>query len=281
MTVVTVVFGYRDRKRRRHASRIADRRELLVRHDDEIRHVIEAVEHGRVGTRYVEDGVGVLRGGELHDRPSRRMSTARFAGRSADASSSRPEARLDDQALQELGVEPMHVLERVEQRESRIGAEEDGRIAVGQVQVDEQRRALRQLRQHGRDVDRRGGRATPPFAPTKAKTGPPATWRCADRARRVIAASKSACRSGSARTSVTPARIPSSINAGSSEEASSMTLVAGCCRFSAVSVEGSLTAAADIDQKDIRLRRSRIEQRAEIRSQVSVETAAPMRERAP
>jgi hypothetical protein len=68
---------------------------------------------------------------------------------------------------------------------------------------------------------------TPPLAPTNAKTGPPATGaRCPSS--RVIAASNSACFSGWTTYSLTPARIPSSISAGSSAAASSTTLVAGC-----------------------------------------------------
>ena len=179
-----------------------------------------------------------LSGGELHDRADPTHvdhAVGRMVGgrQQVDAG-----ARLDDQALQELGVEAIHVLERVEQRESRIRAEEDCRIAVGQVQVDEQRRALdrgtstvatltavvvvpRRLSHRRRQrPDRQDLRAlTEETGNRRIEVGRP--------------------RLGLASTSLTPARIPSSINAGSSDEASRMTLVAGCCRFSAVRVEGN------------------------------------------
>ena len=41
-----------------------------------------------------------------------------------------------DQAVEERLVEPMDVLERVDHREARLGAEEDRGIAVGEVQID-------------------------------------------------------------------------------------------------------------------------------------------------
>ena len=70
---------------------------------------------------------------------SRRSSIGRDAGRSADAREVETGRGVDDEALQERGIEPVHVLERVEHRETRVDAEEHRRVAVGEVQIDQQR----------------------------------------------------------------------------------------------------------------------------------------------
>ena len=81
------------------------------------------------------------------------------AGRRAARRAEQIEARLvpDDEAAEVRGVEPVDVLERVEHRESRLAAEEHRGVAAGDVQVDQQRRVGRDLRQRRRDVhgDRR------------------------------------------------------------------------------------------------------------------------------
>ena len=66
--------------------------------------------------------------------------------------------RVNDQAAEERLVEPVGVLERVDDGEPRLGAEEHRRVAVRQVQIDQQRLARSSLRQRGRDVDRDRGR---------------------------------------------------------------------------------------------------------------------------
>ena len=79
---------------------------------------------------------------------------------------------------------------------------------------------------------------TPPLAPTNANTAPAAAIvRCPRR--RFTAALNSACASGSAMHSFTPARIASSISAGSIVDAIRITLIEGCFRFSSGSVDGS------------------------------------------
>ena len=60
---------------------------------------------------------------------------------------------------------------RVQQREPRIGAEEHGRIPVGQVQVDEQCRALAELRQRRRDVHGRSRRSDSALGADKREHG--------------------------------------------------------------------------------------------------------------
>ena len=66
--------------------------------------------------------------------------------------------RLHDQALEEGVVEAVDVVEGVDHREARLDAEEYRGVAVGQVQVDEQRPAACGAIELGRDVDRhRGG----------------------------------------------------------------------------------------------------------------------------
>ena len=52
----------------------------------------------------------------------------------------------------------MDALERVDHRELRLGAEEHGGVAVGDVEVDEER-AMLHRRERGGDVHRHGGRA--------------------------------------------------------------------------------------------------------------------------
>ena len=63
-----------------------------------------------------------------------------------------------DQPAEERLVQPVHVLERVDHREPRFGSEVDRSVAVGQVQIDQDRRTTRQLRQRGRDVRGHGRR---------------------------------------------------------------------------------------------------------------------------
>ena len=80
------------------------------------------------------------------------------AARSDEASKSRPAAGLDDEALEEGVVEAVDVVERVDHREAGFDAEEDGGVAMREVQVDEQRPPPT-ARELGRDVDGHGRRA--------------------------------------------------------------------------------------------------------------------------
>ena len=107
---------------------------------------------------------------------------------------------MHDEALQELRVEPVHVLERVEHENRGIGAKEDGRIA-DRPGADRSAAcaAGESFASAVATLTAVVVVPTPPLAPTKAKTGPPtALDRCPSK--RVIAASTSACRSGSAST---------------------------------------------------------------------------------
>ena len=53
-----------------------------------------------------------------------------------------PALRRRDQALQIGLVQPIDVFECVEHRETRLDAEKHGGVAMGQVQVNQQRRLL-------------------------------------------------------------------------------------------------------------------------------------------
>ena len=114
---------------------------------------LERIEHRRIGARHVQHDVTVVALGELEDRPDapdvhRRQHHAVGRRQKIDAA-----LGVDDQVPEERLVEPVRVLERVDDRESRLGAEEHGGIAVGHVQIDEQRAARFELRQRRRDVD--------------------------------------------------------------------------------------------------------------------------------
>ena len=65
----------------------------------------------------------------------------------------------DDEVPEERFVEAMRVLERVDDRESRLGAKKHGGVAVGDVQIDEKRALRVELRECRRDVDRHRRRA--------------------------------------------------------------------------------------------------------------------------
>ena len=78
---------------------------------------------------------------------------------------------MHDQPVEERLVEPVRVLERVDDREARLDAEEHGGIAVGDVQIDEQRRLSGELSASAvATLTATVVVPTPPFAPTKAKT---------------------------------------------------------------------------------------------------------------
>ena len=81
---------------------------------------------------------------------------------------------LHDEALEERLVEPVRVLHRVGHGEPRLGAQEDRRVAVGQVEVHQQRALVVAL--PARAPSRRSPRSvvvpTPPLAPMKAKIWP-------------------------------------------------------------------------------------------------------------
>jgi hypothetical protein len=66
-------------------------------------------------------------------------------------------------------IEAVSILDCVLDRESRIDTHEDGCIAAGLVQIDQQRSAgLAHGTQHGRDVHRDRRRADPAFGAYKA-----------------------------------------------------------------------------------------------------------------
>ena len=72
---------------------------------------------------------------------------------------SSPDLCFDDQLLQELPVEPVQVVDRVEQREARADAEEQRDLAEARLQVDDDRRPLAQPRELDAAVHRDRRRA--------------------------------------------------------------------------------------------------------------------------
>ena len=81
---------------------------------------------------------------------------------------------LDDQLAQELAIEPVQVVDRVEQAVARPHAEEQRDLAEARLQIDDDRRALAEPRQLDAAVDRRRSscrrrpwrRRTPASSPT-------------------------------------------------------------------------------------------------------------------
>ena len=71
----------------------------------------------------------------------------------------RARVRGRDQAAEERLVEAVRVLQRIDDREARLRAEQQRRVAVGDVQIREERLRRRHLRQRGRHVHGRRGRA--------------------------------------------------------------------------------------------------------------------------
>ena len=69
----------------------------------------------------------------------RRTSTGVSITRSDEASRSTPDLVCDDEAPEERLVEAVGVLQRIDDREARLGAKKHRRVAVGDVQIDEQR----------------------------------------------------------------------------------------------------------------------------------------------
>ena len=69
---------------------------------------------------------------------------------------------LDHQLAQELGVEAVQVVDRVEQRVAAPNPEKERHLSQSRLQVDDDRRAPREARHFHRAVDRerRGARAT-------------------------------------------------------------------------------------------------------------------------
>ena len=149
--------------------------QFLVGDHDDLLHRVEAVEHRRVRAADIEHDVPVVPRRGLDERAdTRRRPPARATFRSGDASRSGPALVLTHEALEERGVEPVGVLQRVGDGEPRLGAEVDGGIAVGEVQVHQQRRCPARMRASSvATLTAAVVVPTPPFAPRNAKTSPP------------------------------------------------------------------------------------------------------------
>ena len=175
----------------------------------------------RVGARHVEHDVAVKRTGAANSI-TRAGSASRRPGRSTrapdEASRSTPDAIWTTRPAEERLVEAMGVLERVDHREPRLDAEKHRGIAAGLVQVDQQRLdRVATFRAPSRRSRPRVVVPTPPLAPTKREdlAGHRAAVALLGRRARSPLRDRSSV-TGSATNSLTPARIASSISAGSS-----------------------------------------------------------------
>ena len=66
---------------------------------------------------------------------------------------------LGHQLAQELAIEPMQIVDGIEQREARADAEKERHLAEPVLQVDDHRRALAQARELDAAIDRQRRRA--------------------------------------------------------------------------------------------------------------------------
>ena len=225
-------------QRRRESSRGPNRCQFLVGDDHEPGCRFERLDH-HVGARHVEYDVAIVarRGFDQHSNAGRiNRRRARAIRRREERQSG---AGVADEPGEKGLVQPMHVLERVDDREARLRAEIDGGVAVGQVQIDESVEPRSLWDSAVATLVATVVVPTPPLAPMNAKTSPIVLGACAVVTRPTAALSSGAV-TGAVRNSVTPARIASSISAGSSAAATSTTPVAGCCRRSMPTVGGSI-----------------------------------------
>ena len=146
---------------------------------------------------------------------------------------------MNDQAAEERLVETVGVLERVDDENRGSAPRNTAASPLATCRSISSVLPGLQLRQRGRDVDRDRGRAD---AALRADEGEHLA--CGDRRRRPLChqpgdrRTRGPSLSGSVTTSVTPARMASSISAGSSRGATMITPVVGCCRLSSGSAAG-------------------------------------------
>ena len=118
----------------------------------------------------------------------------------------------------------MHVLERIDHRESRLDAEQERRVAMCEVQVDDEHIGLAARASIVAVFTDTVVVPTPPLAPTNANTCPACCGWLPEFSNRLT---ERVGVSGSCTHSFTPARIASSISRGSSVDATRITLALG------------------------------------------------------
>ena len=169
-----------------------------------------------------------------------------------------------DQSAEECLVQPVHVLERVDHREARFGAEVHGGVAVRQVQIDQDRRpAGSSCASAVATLVATVVVPTPPFAPMKAKTSP-LVLGAVDVVTRVTAAERSGAVTGAVRNSVTPARMASSISAGSSERRYDHDAGGGVLTPKHADRRGKRRPVAHVQDDERRLRSAGLSQRGQL-----------------
>ena len=161
------------------------------------------------------------------------------------------------EAAEERRIETLHVLEGVEHGEPRLGAKEHRRVTAGEIQIDQQRRSWLGTASAVATLTAMVVAPTPPFAPTKAKVSP-----CTAGARlptsRLMAACSSGTDNGSVTNSLTPARIASSISAGSSFAATSSTPVVGMIPLQCRDSGRKPVLSAEVQDQHVGLRAARL-----------------------
>ena len=198
------------------AAALRSGRQFLAGHDDDHGGRIERVEHRRVRARHVEhrDAVACARRAPAACACAVGL-VATLTGRARRGSTCTPHCVFSTRPPEERLVHLVHVLERVEHREARLGAQEQRGVAVRHVQVDEQRvRPGASWPAPPRCSRPACVVPTPPLAPTNASTWPARLALFAQRPGGARLRRATCGVIGSARHSFTPARIASSMNAG-------------------------------------------------------------------
>ena len=250
-------------QRRRHPAGVAHRRQLLVGDDDDRR----APDRARRAPRHPSAARRARCSGSSAAANSSRLRIALHVHGSRPARVGRGQQVRRRQAsgttrpLKNASSRRCDVLERVDDREPRLGAEEHRGVAVREVQVDEQQRPAAAALELGRDVHRHRGRADAALGADE-REHLPGRDRLLVGQTRLIAVSSSAACIGSARHSFTPARIASSIS-GIERRRDDHTGVVGCWRLRVASAAGK-PASAHVDDHDVGLVRGGMRQHREL-----------------
>ena len=143
------------------------------------------------------------------------------------------------QPVEERFIDPVHVLERVQDREARLDAQQDRGVAMADVHIDQEHLAARGTRERDAGVHREGRGADAALDADERHQLPELfrVLRSPGRGARRPASASGVI--GSWTHSVTPARIASSISRGSSVDVTSTTPLPGCCLRNAPRPAGS------------------------------------------
>ena len=186
----------------------AQRGHLLARDDHDARGRVERIQHGVVRPGHIQNRELIFALGELEQRPAcaRRPST-RGAARVEEASTCTPDFVFSTSPLKNDSSTRCTFSRASSDRESRVGAEEERRVAVHQMQVDEQRAALGDPSERRGRVDGQRARADAALGADEREHLSARLGATAHQHAPRIASSTASRVSGSERHSFTPARM--------------------------------------------------------------------------